>query len=227
MLATHSLSCVHVPSQAYYCKAHCKHTAAALGRHGVFVRPQLGLSADLHQQGCAEKRQQSHEEAILCMCNKPASTYHASPHDVSVAQDVSAILANSSVINSTRSIISGAASTAAGAVTAATGLLSNASTALTAAANSTAQNATNSTATAGGTESDTVLSSQVLNSSTADAAVHSGVQKVTGVLNGVKSWLNSNKTNDAQGEAPSLLPSIAEGLIDLPTCTATMRCRLI
>ena len=115
-------------------------------------------------------------------------------------QDVLLLPVNSTAVNTTRNPITEAASTAASsaanAVTAATGLLSNATAALTAATNATASNATNATVAAGGMESDTLLGSHMVNASTADGVVHSGVQKVTGVLNGVKSWLNSSKSDE-------------------------------
>lgn len=113
-------------------------------------------------------------------------------------QDVSAIPVNASTINATRDVITGAASSAAGAITTASGLLSNATSALTATTNTTALNATNATVTAGGSESDSLLGSDVLNATIADGVLHSSVDKVTGVLGGVKSWLNSSRGGDGK-----------------------------
>lgn len=103
---------------------------------------------------------------------------------------------NASAVNATGDIISGAASSAAGALAIASGLLSNATFALAATTNTTALNATNATVAAGGTESDSLLGSEVLNATVADGVFHNSVDKVTGVLGGVKSWLNSS-TADA------------------------------
>ena len=100
---------------------------------------------------------------------------------------------NASAINATGDVITGAASSAAGVITTASGLLSNATSALTAATNTTALNATNATVTAGGSESDSLLGSEVLNATVADGVLHSSVDKVAGVLGGVKSWLNSSR----------------------------------
>lgn len=102
---------------------------------------------------------------------------------------------NASAINATRDVITGAASSAAGAITTASGLLSNATSALSA---TTALNATNATVTAGGSESDSLLGSEVLNATVADGVLHSSVDKFAGVLGGVKSWLNSSRGGDGK-----------------------------
>ena len=77
-------------------------------------------------------------------------------------------------------------------------MLSNATSALTATTNTTALNATNVIVAAGGAESDSLLGSEVLNATVADGVFHSGVDKVTGVIGGVKSWLNSSKADDSK-----------------------------
>ena len=105
---------------------------------------------------------------------------------------------NASAVNTTREIITEAASSAAGALATASSLFSNATSALAATTNMTALNATNTTVTAGGTESDSLLGSEVLNATVADGVLHSGVDKVTGVLGGMKSWLNSSKADDGK-----------------------------
>lgn len=105
---------------------------------------------------------------------------------------------NASIVNTTRDIITGAASSAAGAIATASGLLSNATSALAATTNTTALNATNATATAGGSESDSLLGSEVLNATVADGLLHSSVDKVTGVLGGMQSWLNSSKADNGE-----------------------------
>ena len=101
-------------------------------------------------------------------------------------------------MNTTGEIITGAASSAAGALVTASGLVSNATSALAATANTTALNTTNTTVTAGGTESNSLLGSEVLNAIVADGVLHSGVDKVTGALGGMKSWLNSSKADDGK-----------------------------
>lgn len=113
---------------------------------------------------------------------------------------------NSSFINATRDSVSGAASAAAGALATASSAVSNATAALAAATNTTAVDITNTTAAAGGSESDSLLGSEVLNATVADGVLHSGADKVAGALSGVKSWLSSSKANDAkQGKMLPLL----------------------
>ncbi|KAL3133511.1 hypothetical protein ABBQ38_007369 [Trebouxia sp. C0009 RCD-2024] len=116
-------------------------------------------------------------------------------------KDVLVNPSNSSLVNATRDTVTGAASAAAGAVATASSTLSNATAALAAATNTTAVDVTNTTVAAGGSESDSLLGSEVLNASVADGVLHSGADKVAGALSGVKSWLSSSKANDAkQGE---------------------------
>ncbi|KAL0055357.1 hypothetical protein WJX82_011017 [Trebouxia sp. C0006] len=85
-------------------------------------------------------------------------------------EDTSSIQADSSAVNTTRDFLSGAASSAAGTA-------------------------------AGGAETDSLLpadmlNSTVLNSSAADGVIHSSLQKVGGVLSGVRSWLNSSSAEE-------------------------------
>lgn len=107
--------------------------------------------------------------------------------------------------NATSAISSTANSSAvAGAVTATSSLLNNATTALTTPVNASSLNGTGSAA--GGAETDSLLpadmlNSTVLNSSVADGVIHSSLQKVGGVLSGVRSWLNSSGSQqDADDE---------------------------
>lgn len=103
---------------------------------------------------------------------------------------------DSSILNATQDAVAGAASSAAGALATASSAVGNATAALAATANTTAVNVTNTPVTAGGAESDTLLGNGVVNASVADGVLHSGADKVAGVVSGVKSWLNSSKAND-------------------------------
>ncbi|KAL0035833.1 hypothetical protein WJX77_004686 [Trebouxia sp. C0004] len=102
--------------------------------------------------------------------------------------------------NATGAISSTANSSAvAAAVTATSSLLNNATTALTTPVDASSLNGTGTAA--GGAETDSLLpadmlNSTVLESSVADGALHSGLQKVGDVLSGVRSWLNSSTTQE-------------------------------
>lgn len=123
--------------------------------------------------------------------------------------------------NATSAISSTANSSAvAGAVTATSSLLNNATTALTTPVNASALNGTGTAA--GGAETDSLLppdmlNSTVLNSSIADGVIHSSLQKVEGVLSGVRSGLNSSS---AEEDAGMLLisPRMLASSLPCPDC---------
>ena len=76
-------------------------------------------------------------------------------------------------------------------------------------------------AAAGGVESDAVvpthlLNSSMLNSSVADGVLQSGVNGVSGVLNGVRSWVNSSNTD---GETGTSVPQQAQFIVAGQSCT--------